>query len=153
MIRRNARPDDDHLGKVNGLGGKVERDEGVVEGVRRELREEANVELTSLSLRGTITWSNFGPKHEDWLGFVFLCDRWTGDIPKANEEGTLEWIDRARLLQSCSDDDALARQADLPMWAGDKHFVPMVFDEDTRPFHGTMPYDGDRALSWSFERL
>ncbi|MEL6982859.1 MAG: 7,8-dihydro-8-oxoguanine triphosphatase, partial [Actinomycetota bacterium] len=30
LIRRNARPDDDHLGKVNGLGGKLEPDESVV---------------------------------------------------------------------------------------------------------------------------
>ena len=28
LIRRDARPDDDHFGKVNGLGGKVEIDEG-----------------------------------------------------------------------------------------------------------------------------
>ena len=25
LIRRNSRPDDDHFGKVNGLGGKVEK--------------------------------------------------------------------------------------------------------------------------------
>lgn len=153
MIRRDARPDDDHLGKVNGLGGKVEHDEDVVACVRRELMEEANVVLDSLFLRGTITWSNFGPKQEDWLGFVFLCDSWTGDIPATNVEGTLEWIDRSRLLQACSDDPGVRAEADLPMWAGDRHFVPMVFDNDSRPFHGTMPYDGDQPLDWSFERL
>jgi 8-oxo-dGTP diphosphatase len=55
LIRRNARADDDHLGKVNGLGGKLEPDESVVAGLRRELWEEAEVELTELELRGTIT--------------------------------------------------------------------------------------------------
>lgn len=153
MVRRNARPDDDQFGKVNGLGGKLEQDEDVIAGVRRELFEEASVELTQLSMRGTITWSNFGPKLEQWLCFVFLCDSWTGTVPERNEEGPLEWIDRSRLLQACDHDDNIAAAADLPMWAGDRHFVPMVFDENPKAFHGTMPYEGDQPLSWSFERL
>lgn len=153
MIRRDARPDDDHFGKVNGLGGKLEPDEDVVAGLRREIDEEAGLELTSVALRGTITWTNFGPKREQWLGFIFLCDGWNGTPPSGNDEGTLEWIDRPRLLAACSVDEAQRSAADLPMWAGDRHFVPLVFDDDPRAFHGTMPYDGDVPRSWSFERI
>ena len=153
MIRRDARPDDDHYGKVNGLGGKLEPDEGVVAGARREVDEEAGLELTSLQLRGTITWTNFGPKREQWLGFVFLADAWVGEPPAANDEGTLVWIGRERLLAACDADEDVRASADLPMWAGDRHFVPLVFDDDPRPFHGTMPYDADRPLDWSYERL
>ncbi|MCP3939374.1 MAG: 8-oxo-dGTP diphosphatase, partial [Actinomycetia bacterium] len=152
MIRRDARPDDDHFGKVNGLGGKVDPDEGVVESLRRELLEEASVELGVIELRGTITWTNFGPKREQWLGFVFLVDSWTGDIPEANHEGTLEWIDLSRLLDACSPDELVRASAELPMWEGDRHFVPLVFDGDSRVFHGTMPYDGDRPSGWAYER-
>ena len=54
MIRRDARPDDDHFGKINGLGGKVEPDESIAASLRRELAEEAGIELTSFSMRGTI---------------------------------------------------------------------------------------------------
>ena len=153
MIRRNARPDDDHYGKVNGLGGKLEPDEGVVEGLRRELREEATIELDSIELRGTVTWTNFGPKQEEWLGFVFLVDAWSGEIPAGNEEGTLEWVPLDRLLAACAPEPARRAEADLPMWDGDRHFVPLVFDDDRRAFHGTMPYDRDRPLSWSYERI
>lgn len=153
MIRRDARPDDDHYGKVNGLGGKLEPDEGVVEGLRRELREEANVELEAVELRGTVTWTNFGPKAEEWLGFIFLVDAWVGDIPAANDEGTLVWVARTRLLDACADDAGRRAEADLPMWAGDRHFLPLVFDDDPRAFHGTMPYDHDRPLSWTYERI
>ena len=46
MIHRNARPGDQHLGKYNGLGGKIERDEDVVACMRREIREEAGIECT-----------------------------------------------------------------------------------------------------------
>ncbi len=148
LIRRNARPDDDHLGKVNGLGGKLEPDESVVAGLRRELDEEASVELTDFTLRGTITWTNFGPKREQWLAFVFLIDGWSGAVPATNDEGSLEWVDRQRLLASCESPDP-----ELPMWSGDRSFVPLVFDEDPRAFHGTMPYDGDKPLSWNYERI
>ena len=153
MIRRNARPDDDHFGKVNGLGGKLEADEGIVESVRRELDEEAHIELTEFSMRGTITWTNFGPKDEEWLGFLFLVTGWEGEIPPGNAEGSLEWIERTRLLQACSDDEVERDAAELPMWAGDRYFVPLVFDDDPRAFHGTMPYEGDEPKSWTYERL
>lgn len=153
MISRDARVDDDHFGKINGLGGKVEPDENVVDGIRREIDEETGMTLTELKLRGTITWTNFGPKREEWLGFIFLVTGWTGTAPPTNDEGTLHWIDRARLLDACSDDQAVRDAADLSMWEGDRHFVPLVFDDDPRAFHGTMPYDGDTPKSWTVERL
>lgn len=153
MIRRDARPDDDHYGKVNGLGGKLEADESVMSSLRREVREEAGVELMSVALRGTVTWSNFGPRREQWLGFVFLADAWTGTPFESNPEGSLEWVPRARLLDACDPDPNTQQKADLPMWAGDRHFVPLVFDDEPGVFHGTMPYDGDTPISWSYERL
>ncbi len=153
MIRRDARPDDDHFGKVNGLGGKLEPDEGIVASVRRELDEEAQVTLDKLTLRGTITWTNFGPKRQDWMGFIFLATKWTGTPPASNEEGTLEWIPRSRLLAACSDNEEVRAEANLPLWDGDRHFIPLVFDDDPRAFHGTMPYDGDKPKDWSYERI
>jgi 8-oxo-dGTP diphosphatase len=153
MIRRDSRPDDDHFGKVNGLGGKIDADEDVVSSLRREVEEEAGIELESIELRGTITWTNFGPRREQWLGFVFLSDSWRGEPYEASDEGSLEWIPLERLLEACDDDPGLRRRADLPMWEGDRHFVPLVFDDDPRTFHGTMPYEGDRPRSWSYERI
>jgi len=140
MVHRNARSDDQHLGKFNGLGGKLEPGEDVVEGLRRELREEASIEATSLRLRGTINWPGFGPNGEDWLGFVFLVDAFTGDVPDANPEGTLHWVPRAELM-------------DLPMWEGDYTWLPLVFDEAVGQFHGVMPYADGRPAGWSVSIL
>src|SRR5690606_19455965 len=78
MVHRNARPGDNHLGKYNGLGGKLEPDEDVMAGMRREIREEAGLECLSLRLRGTISWPGFGKNGEDWLGFIFLVDAFSG---------------------------------------------------------------------------
>ncbi|KRG58005.1 MAG: NUDIX hydrolase [Stenotrophomonas koreensis] len=140
MIHRNARPGDQHLGKYNGLGGKLERDEDIAAGMRREIAEEAGLVVTSMQLRGTLSWPGFGKNGEDWLGFIFLIDGFTGTALSSNPEGSLEWVDREQLHA-------------LPMWEGDRHFLPLVFDADPRPFHGVMPYRDGQMLSWNYSRL
>ena len=65
LVHRNARADDQHLGKYNGLGGKMDADEDVVACMQREIREEAGIECTQMSLRGTISWPGFGKAGED----------------------------------------------------------------------------------------
>ncbi|MBB5208460.1 NUDIX hydrolase [Chiayiivirga flava] len=140
LVHRNARPDDQHLGKYNGLGGKLEADEDVVAGMRREIREEAGIECDAMVLRGTISWPGFGKAGEDWLGFVFRIDAFAGTPYASNPEGTLEWVEIERIL-------------DLPLWDGDRHFLPLVFDADPRAFHGVMPYRDGGMVSWTYSRL
>jgi 8-oxo-dGTP diphosphatase len=152
LVHRNARPGDEHLGKWNGLGGKLEDHEDVAAGMRRELREEAGIDVDAMALRGTISWPGFGPNGEDWLGFVFLVTAWSGTPPASNNEGDLAWIALSRLLQACHDDASIRDAAALPMWEGDRHFLPLVFDGDTRAFHGVMPYANGRPVRWSWER-
>ena len=41
LVHRNKRPGDPHLGKYNGLGGKLDPGEDVVSCLRREVREES----------------------------------------------------------------------------------------------------------------
>ena len=141
LVHRNARAGDDHLGKYNGLGGKLEAQEDVVGGVRRELLEEARLTATALRLRGTVNWPGFGPHGEDWLGFIYLVESWQGDPPASNEEGTLSWEPLDRLLDG-----------DLPLWEGDRHFLPLVFDDDPRAFHGVMPYADGKPIRWNYTR-
>ena len=140
LIHRNRRPDDPHFGKYNGLGGKLHADEDVVAGVRREVREEGNLECETLLLRGTISWPGFGKGGEDWFGLIFRVDRWTGTPSTGNSEGSLEWIDLDQLMN-------------LPLWEGDRHFLPLVLERSEHQFHGVMPYRDGRPLSWSYSLL
>ncbi len=140
MVHRIAREDDENLGKYNGLGGKVERDEDVAAGMIREIREEAGIEVKAMTLRGTVSWTNFGPKHRDWLAFVFLITDWEGTPAAENEEGVLSW-------------EKIEDIPNLPMWEGDRLFIPPVFDGDPRVFHGYMPYEGEHPVDWKFTRL
>ena len=127
------------MGKYNGLGCKIEREEDGVACMRREIHEEAGIDCVELVLRGTINWPGFGKHGEDWLGFLFLVTAFEGTPLERNPEGTLEWVELERL-------------PGLPMWEGDRQFLPLVFDADPRPFHGVMPYRDGRMQSWSYSR-
>ena len=54
-----------------------------------------------------------------------------------NAEGTLEWV-------------PIERVPTLPLWEGDRHFLPLVFERTDRQFHGVMPYRDGRPLSWNY---
>lgn len=139
LMHRNKWPEDIHRGKYLSLGGHVERDEDVLTGARREVNEESGLTTADLALRGTLIWTGFGPRRTDYLCFVFRAEAYAGTAHGGNEEGTLEWVPVADL-------------ATRPMWDSDHLWLPMVFDDDPRPFFGTMPYAGEEMLSWSFQR-
>lgn len=140
LVHRNRRQEDAHLGKYNGLGGKLHADEDVVACMRREILEESGLECEELLLRGTISWPGFGKQGEDWFGFVFRVDRWKGTPLTENPEGTLTWINVDRILE-------------LPLWEGDHYFLPLVFSEDSRQFHGVMPYRDGHTLGWTYSLI
>lgn len=140
LIHRNLRQNDHHLDKYNGLGGKMLPDEDVVSCLRREIFEEAGIQCEEILLRGTINWTGFGPGGENWLGFIFRIDRFSGTPFASNEEGTLSWVSVDSLHT-------------LSMWEGDRYFLPLVFDDDPKMFHGFMPYKEGRPLSWDYVRI
>src|SRR5262249_6692777 len=111
LIHPKTRPDDPHFGKYNRLGGKLHAHEDVGARTRPEVRAGAAIEGARLRLLGTISWPGFGKQGEDWFGFIFRIDRWHGTPLTHNAEGSLEWVDAERIL-------------DLPLWEGDRHFLP-----------------------------
>ena len=56
LVHRVARESDEQLGKYNGLGGKVEPGEDIVAAMRRELREEAGIEVADVRYFGSQPW-------------------------------------------------------------------------------------------------
>lgn len=139
LVHRNKREEDIHMGKYNGLGGKMKPQETIVDCLLREIQEEAGLTCKKPCFRGTINWKGFGKNGEDWFVFIYRVDTYFGEIPESNEEGKLCWkrIDELHTL---------------PMWEGDKYFLPLVFDGDPRPFHGYMPYENGRPVGWDFSR-
>ena len=71
---------------------------------------------------------------------MFLVDAFAGVAHEGNHEGTLEWVPLASLTS-------------LPMWESDHEWLPMVFDGDPRCFHGVMPYQDGKMVSWTYHRV
>ncbi len=140
LVYRNRRPGDHHLGKYNGLGGKLRPDEDVLSCLLREIREESGIRCEEVELRGTVNWTGFGPNGENWLGFIFLITEFSGSPFEANEEGELGW-------------HPIKSLDTLPMWEGDRYFLPLVFDYDPRQFHGYMPYKNSKPIDWHYTRM
>jgi 8-oxo-dGTP diphosphatase len=114
MIHRTKKVNDYHKGKWNGLGGKLDPGETPEECVIREVREEAGFLVIDPVLKGIITFPLFDGV-DDWYVFLFLAEKFTGDIIDSNE-GKLEWIKEEDLLS-------------LNLWEGDKIFIPWLFQE------------------------
>lgn len=127
LLVHRQRDGDDHQGKYNGLGGKLEPGEDAVQCIVREIEEEADIVATSVELRGTIAWPGFGSDGSDWFGLVFVVDAFAGEPPARNDDGPLVWVPITDLHT-------------LPMWEGDAHFLPLVLDDDPRQFHAVLPY-------------
>lgn len=139
MMRRDKNPDDLHYGKYLSLGGHVEEDEDPHTGACREVREESGLVVSDLAFRGTVMWTGLGRKRLNALCFVYRADAYSGTRHDGNEEGTLEWVPVEKL-------------GTLPMWDSDHLWLPMVFDDEPRPFFGVMPYDGGTMLDWTYRR-
>jgi len=140
LVNRNKRKNDTHLGKYNGLGGKMEKNESITTCMKREIKEEAGIDCIKIELRGSINWTGFGSNGEDWLGFIFLITEFSGVVKTENEEGTLHWIDIDKIYE-------------FPIWEGDKHYLPMIFDNNPKQFHGLMPYINGKPKSWEYDRI
>ena len=129
MLHRNKRKGDAHLGKWNGLGGKMEPGESPDECVAREVREESGLAISDARLRGVLTFPAF-LDGEDWLVFVYTATRFTGELVEG-PEGELSWVDDAKILG-------------LPLWEGDRVFLPWL--EEARFFSAKFTYREGRLV-------
>lgn len=133
MIHRVSpdRPNDFHAGKWNGLGGKCEVDESYLETAKRELFEEASLDLepSQFQFAGFIQFPNFKPhKNEDWSVMIFSAEITPDErvkVPQKNAEGQLHWVPRHEVMS-------------LNLWSGDQKFLPLILSKTL--FYGCQWY-------------
>ena len=97
-------------GRWNGFGGHVERGEAIEEGARREIKEEAGLEVGKLSKHGVIEFKRRG-KQEILEVHVFGTDAFSGE-PTESEEMKPQRFDVDKIPYS-------------QMWSDDKHWLPL----------------------------
>ncbi len=112
MLERNAPPGELHAGRWNGLGGKFLPGESPEACLRREVREEAGIEVLQAQLKGCLSFPAFDGAR-DVYSFVYLVTRFSGEPLAEGPEGRLHWIANERLTT-------------LPLWEGDRTFLPWL---------------------------
>lgn len=88
LLKRLKEP---NAGKYNGVGGKVEPTEGILECALRETKEETGLNCLSLQLKLVLRFVE--ERGLDYCVFAYLCDDFTGILQEC-EEGALEWVDK-----------------------------------------------------------
>ena len=126
MLHRVKKENDLNRDKWIGIGGKFEPGESPEDCVCREAREETGLTLIRPEYRGIVTFVS-----REWgteYMHLFRADTFTGTLRDC-DEGTLEWIPKARLRE-------------IPQWEGDKIFLRLL--EERAPFFSLkLCYEGD----------
>ena len=126
LLHRVKKENDLNKDKWIGVGGGFEDKESPEDCLLREVYEETGLTLTSYRYRGIITFVS--DEWETEYMHLFTADGYEGELIDCNE-GTLEWVDNARVPQ-------------LPTWEGDRIFLRLIA-EDAPFFSLKLTYRGD----------
>ena len=95
----------------------------------REVREETGLTLTRWRCRGLLTfvWGNM----TEFI-HLYTADGWQGEMVQGDacKEGVLEWVPKEKVTE-------------LPIWEGDKNFLPPAQRGSAVLFSLKLVYDGD----------
>lgn len=129
MLHRTVKKNDVNKDKWIGVGGHFEEGESPEECLLREVKEETGLTLTSFSFRGIITFLAEGWPTEYMC--LYTADAFEGILTEC-EEGTLEWVEKDRIMS-------------LNLWEGDKIFFRLLL-EGAPFFSLKMSYQGDQLM-------
>ncbi|XP_050432317.1 uncharacterized protein LOC126840533 isoform X2 [Adelges cooleyi] len=117
------------VGKWNGFGGKVEPNETIEEGAKREVKEECGLDVDGMEKVGILEFEGVN-SNEILEGHVFICTQYSGDIIET-EEMAPKWF----------------KIKDTPydtMWADHKFWYPMLLKKI--PFKAYFKYQGYETI-------
>lgn len=123
------------MGRWNGFGGKVDKGETIEEAAKREMFEEAGVEILDPEKVGILEFE-FQGNPEILEVHIFRAKRFNGE-PTESEEMRPQWFDIG----------------DIPfkkMWSDDEHWFPLFLNG--KKFTGKFLFGpGDSVLEYSLE--
>ena len=141
MVHHNANSSDVSYGKHNGYSDFVGNEESPYEAFCRTVLENTSLTVRKAEFRGSVVWPNFKDTGKSFFSQIFITSDYEGIPKQYNNMGTNRWWTVTELLRG-----------DVPIWEGDKQFLPLVFDKNKEPFHGYMPYERGVPRAWFFKR-
>ena len=123
LLYRNKKENDLNEGKYLGIGGHIEEGETPDMALIREVKEETGLTLNSFRLRGKLLFIN--DDYEEIM-YLYTSSDFSGELIECNE-GDLSFIDFDKIM-------------DLPMWEGDREFLPYLMNDSLDYFEMTLFY-------------
>ena len=123
------------MGRYNGFGGKIDEGETIEKAAKREVFEEASLEVKNLEKVGVIDffWQN---KDDHCEVHFFKVTEFSGE-PEESEEMKPEWFDIDKIPLD-------------KMWDDDKYWIPLFLDN--KKFKGKFVFDdNDIAIEHKLE--
>lgn len=116
-------------GRWNGFGGKLLEDENLEESLRREFKEEAEIDIGSVEKRGILDFV-YGNNPDVLQVHVYMISEFTGEVAES-EEMRPQWFAM----------DAIPYEV---MWPDDKFWFPLLLAG--KKFKGKFWFDENNAI-------
>ena len=124
------------LGKWNGMGGKVEKGESIIEAARREVFEEIGVDVHNLEAVGQIDFSWNKQKNPPLAVYVFKSDSFSGEIGES-EEMKPQWFELDEIPYE-------------KMWDDDRYWFPYFLQN--KKFRASFVFDNkDKVIKYNIK--
>ena len=130
LLYRNKKENDMNEGKYLGIGGHIEKGETPDMALLREVKEETGLTLNSFRLRGTLIFIN--DDYEEIM-YLYTSNDYSGELIECNE-GDLSFVSFDKIMS-------------LPMWEGDKEFLPYLMNDSLSYFEMTLRYKNKDLVS------
>ncbi|MCR5348969.1 MAG: DNA mismatch endonuclease Vsr [Bacilli bacterium] len=126
LLHRVKEEADMNEGKWLGVGGHLEGKETHIQAMKREVWEETGLTVDAYEYIGALDFLN--DQYPPERMYLFKVTKFHGDLIECNE-GELAWVDKDKMMS-------------LPMWEGDKAFLPLLEQKPSSPVWMNLIYRG-----------
>lgn len=87
-------------------GGHVEKTESLVDSCIREVKEETNLDIENIKLKGIFQWY-MSDCNKRLVGLLYYTNSYYGNLITKNREGDLSWMDLEKFLKIDNKSDSM----------------------------------------------